>query len=75
MSFRDYLTEKSIDDMAEEIGMLDGKGAQIAWEYMEDLSHDFGIYPGDATPEDYLEKMTDKQIKELYKLVKKYVGK
>ena len=62
-----------IDEMAEEIAMLNGKGAEIAWEYMEDLSHDLGLYPGDSTPEDYLEKMSDKQIKELYKLVKIYI--
>jgi len=74
-TFREYITEKGIDDMAEEIGMLSGKGAEIAWEYTEELSNDFGLYAGDATPDEYLEKMSDKQIKELHKKIKKYIGK
>ncbi len=73
-TFRE-LVEKSTTNMAEEIGMLSGKGAQIAWDWFMKEFDDSKIYAEDAVPEDYLEKMSDKQIKTLYKLVKKYVGK
>ena len=74
MEPRDLLNE-NIDKMIEDISELQGKGADIAWQYMEDLSHDFVLYPGEATPDEYLEKMSYKQIKELHKKIKKYIGK
>jgi hypothetical protein len=64
----------SIDVMMEEIEQIEGKGAQVAWEYMEELSTDFNLYPGDATPAEYLEKMSEEQVKELYMIIKKYKG-
>lgn len=63
----------NIDDKAEQIAMLDGKGALVAWNWFEDNLGDSGIYAGDATPEDYLEIMSDKQIKELYRKIKRYI--
>ena len=68
--FKELFTESAnIDDMYEQIAMLDGKGAQIAWDWFEDNLGDSGIYAGDATPDDYLDVMTDKQIKTLYKII------
>jgi len=54
------------------IGASD-KMDQDMWEWFMDNLGDSNIYAGDAVPEDYLEIMTDKQAKELYKfLSKKY---
>ena len=74
MNFNEYINEGlTIDAQIEAIGSLDGKAAQKAWDWFENNLGDSGIYAGDATPDDYLEVMTDKQIKELYKLIKRYV--
>ena len=83
-TFREYIAEGNFDieyitegkfNTKEEICMLQGEGAQIAWDFMEPLSNDFGLYAKNATPDEYLEKMTNKQINELYKKIKKYIGK
>ena len=74
--FKDYLkpmNEGNIDQMIEDISNLTGKGAQVAWDHMEQLSNEFGLYAGDSTPDDYLEQMSDKQIKDLHKKIKKYL--
>ena len=85
MNFRDFvnvnLTEvaevneqvKDIDDMIEDIIGLDGKGAEIAWDFMENLSHSLRLHPGDATPEDFLDKMSDQQIKILWNKIERYI--
>ena len=64
---------KDIDEMIEDIEGLKGKGAQVAWDFMENLSHSLRLYPGDSTPQDYLDKMSDQQIKTLHKQIEKYL--
>ena len=79
MNFRTYINPeiiesiKDIDEMMEDIEGLTGKGKQVAWDYMENLSHSLRLVPGDSTPADYLDKMSDQQIKILHKQIEKYL--
>jgi hypothetical protein len=70
-----FLSEMSVDDMGEYIaGIIDAdnkKADEALWGWFEDNMSDSGLYAGDATPDEYLEKMSDKQIKDCYNFMKK----
>jgi hypothetical protein len=75
MGFRDYISETKIDyfEVLDNSIGVNKKMDQDMWDWFEKNLGDSGIYAGDALPEDYLEIMTDKQAKDLYKyLSKKY---
>ena len=68
-------TAKDLEYLEDMIGVTEGGVDQVMWNWFEDNLGDSGIYAGDATPEDYLEVMTDKQIKTLANFIKKYYTK
>jgi len=64
---------ENVDEQREDLCNLNKKGAQIAWEYYEDVLADSGISFGDAMPEDCIEKLSDKQVKEIHNKVKRFI--
>lgn len=69
------ITESQIDDMIESLYDVSDsdKGAQAIWDWFMDNMSDSSLYAGDAMPEDYIDEMTDKQVRACYKAMKKYI--
>jgi len=64
----------STDDMLDALQNASGKDKkfdQTIWSWFEDNMQDSGIYAGDATPDDFLDAMSDKQIEACYKAMLK----
>jgi len=75
IGYKEFLGESlSADDMGDAIDSAMGssdKFDQALWDWFEKNMDDSGIYAGDAVPEDYLEAMSDKQMKACYKAMSK----
>lgn len=66
------LIESNVDEVKEKLYDLIGSDSKIdehMWDFFEKNMPD--IYAGDAVPEDYMEKISDKQAIKLYAELKK----
>ncbi len=74
--FKDKICEGKVEDMLDSIfDALDdgGKASQVILDYLDDEFINSPEYVPDETSEYYIEKMSDSQIKTLYKKIKKYL--
>lgn len=66
--------ENEIDEMIEYLeemsSVREGDIGQLMWEWFELNMSNSGIYPGDAVPEDYLNKMSYEEVQTLYNYIK-----
>lgn len=46
--------------------LSDSEKSLEMWVWFEDNIHNYRIYPGDATPDDYLDVMSDEEIEKCY---------
>lgn len=61
------------DEIISAMDKGDSKFDQMLWDELEKMTADSGVYAGDATPDELLDLLSDKQLKDLYnKLSKKY---
>jgi hypothetical protein len=68
----------SADDMLDALQNASGtddKFDQALWDWFEENMSDSGIYAGDATPDEYLDAMSDAQIKKCYNEMAKHFKK
>lgn len=71
-SFRELVQEKklsaedSYDALVNAMNKGDSKFDQAFWEFLEVETADSGIYAGDATPDDLLDALDDKQLQKAY---------
>jgi hypothetical protein len=66
---KDLKESMSVDDMYDALQNASGtddKFDEAIWSWFEDNMSDSKLYPGDATPDDYLKAMSDSQIKKCY---------
>jgi hypothetical protein len=77
-SFKDLVENKvSVDDATDALYNAmdtgDSKFDQALWDLLEPLGAVHGLYGGDATPDEIIDVLTDKEILKVYKeLNKKY---
>lgn len=73
-SFSEFNEKKmSTEDMQEALYELIGTKADLdMWEWFEQNMPEAG-YAGDMTPDDYVEAMSDSEIKACYRAMKKYL--
>jgi hypothetical protein len=77
-SQKDLKESLNADDMLDALQNASGtddKFDQALWEWFEENMADSGIYAGDATPDEYLDAMSDAQIKKCYNEMAKHFKK
>jgi hypothetical protein len=75
---KDLKESLSTDDMYDALQNASGtddKFDQAIWSWFEDNMADSKLYPGDATPDEYLDAMSDAQIKKCYTEMSKHFKK
>ena len=75
--FKEFLSEKKVsaedayDALFSAMEHGDKKFDQEFWEYLESETSDSGIYAGDATPDDLVDALDDRQLIRGYTLFSK----